>query len=298
MNEQFYKDLLDNLYDGIYFVDKDRIITYWNKGAERITGYTAEQVIGRACRDNLLNHVSDSGLQLCNALCPLSAAMEDGKHREAEVFAHHRDGHRIPVLVRASPLRGANGEIIGAVETFSNNEKLIETRRQARSLEQTVLLDPLTGVGNRRHLDGRLASSLREFQEAQTPFGLMFCDIDNFKSFNDTYGHAIGDRALRMVAETLRANIRSTDTVGRWGGEEFVVLVTSVNKKILTGIAEKLRVLVANSSLDIEGERLAVTISAGASLAQPEDTIESLVARVDTLMYASKQAGKNRVTIG
>lgn len=103
--KDFYKDIIDNLYDGIYFVDRDRVITYWNKGAERITGYAATQTIGHSCRDNLLNHVTANGIQLCMTNCPLAAVMEDGHVREAEVFLHHKDGHRMPVVVRATPMR-------------------------------------------------------------------------------------------------------------------------------------------------------------------------------------------------
>ncbi len=112
----FYKNIIDNLYDGVYFVDRDRMITYWNKGAERISGYSAGQVIGRRCRDNLLNHVTANGVELCHDHCPLAAVMEDGRPREAEVYLHHADGHRVPVMVRATALRDEGGNIVGAVE--------------------------------------------------------------------------------------------------------------------------------------------------------------------------------------
>src|SRR6478672_12515562 len=88
---ELYKDVIDNLYDGVYFVDRDRVITYWNNGAERITGYKRKDVIGRSCRDNLLNHVTAAGVQLCLGRCPLAACMEDGIPKEAEVFLHHAD---------------------------------------------------------------------------------------------------------------------------------------------------------------------------------------------------------------
>ena len=102
--KDFYKELVDNLYDGVYFVDRDRRITYWNEGAERITGYSAPQVIGRRCRDTLLNHVTANGVLLCQDHYPLAAVMENGKPREAEVYLHHADGHRVPVMVWATLL--------------------------------------------------------------------------------------------------------------------------------------------------------------------------------------------------
>src|SRR5512138_899186 len=95
--KNFYKDIIDNLYDGVYFVDRDRRITFWNKGAERITGYSSDRVIGRCCRDNILAHVAEEGTKLCSDLCPLQHAMADGNARESEAFLHHADGHRVPV---------------------------------------------------------------------------------------------------------------------------------------------------------------------------------------------------------
>lgn len=295
----FYKDLVDHLFDGVYFVDQNRVITYWNQGAERITGYSAEQVIGRSCRDNLLNHVSANGLQLCLSNCPLSACMEDGKPREAEVFLHHASGYRVPVRVRASPIRNAAGEIIGAVETFNNNTRTVNLRHQLRELRRTSQKDPLTRIGNRLFVEGRLRAMLAEFRHTHTPVGLLFLDIDYFKQFNDIYGHELGDKVLQMVASTLSYNIRTSDAVGRWGGEEFLVLLYDVEDEgDLFIIAEKLRTMVAWSQLDWQGEQLKVTISVGATLLQSHDTPASFVRRADLLMYESKHHGRNRVTVG
>jgi diguanylate cyclase (GGDEF)-like protein/PAS domain S-box-containing protein len=298
VDQDFYKDLLENLYDGIYFVDSDRRITYWNKAAEQITGYSARQVVGKHCRDNVLNHVLANGVELCTNHCPLVATMQDGKRREAEVFLHHANGHRIPVLVRASPIRNAEGEVIGAVETFSDTTAPIMTRRSNEQLWQTVLLDPLTGIGNRRHLEIRLKAELMMFQETSNSFGVLFADIDHFKKVSDTYGHETGDKALRVVANTLRHNLRATDTIGRWGGEEFVILIGDTTAQGMEAAANKLTFLVSQSRLDTEQSSLRMTISIGATLVTKEDTMETLIHRADQLMYQSKNAGRNRVTIG
>jgi PAS domain S-box-containing protein len=219
--KDFYKNIIDSLYDGVYFVDRDRRITYWNKGAERISGYTDKQVIGRRCRDNLLNHVTANGVQLCQDHCPLAAVMEDGKPREAEVYLHHADGYRVPVMVRATALRDEEGQIIGAVESFSNNETVINARRRLQDLHQIAHTDSLTRIGNRQHMERRIRAAIVEFEDSQSRAGLLFMDIDHFKKINDTHGHNAGDLALRMVANTLRLALRATDTIGRWGGEEF-----------------------------------------------------------------------------
>lgn len=297
MNENFYKEIIDNLYDGVYFVDRDRVITYWNRGAERITGYSAQQAIGSACRENMLNHVTADGEQLCLNNCPLAAVMEDGIPREVEVFVHHAHGHRLPVVVRASALRNRTGEIIGAIESFSNNATVINARRRLSELRQIAHTDPLTTLDNRMYVQGRLHAALADLKHTQNTAGLLFMDIDRFKNVNDTYGHNVGDKVLCMVANTFRYTLRSTDTIGRWGGEEFVAILYGISDKMtLFEIAEKVRKMVEASRLDEEYQSLSVTISIGATCLASNDTPESIIGRADGLMYQSKQAGRNCVT--
>src|SRR5215471_8894879 len=96
----FHARLLDHLYDAIYFVDPSRRITYWNEAAELLTGYSAQEAVGRPCSDNLLVHVNETGCALCTTACPLSDTLADGKRREADVYLRHKAGHRVPVSVR------------------------------------------------------------------------------------------------------------------------------------------------------------------------------------------------------
>jgi diguanylate cyclase (GGDEF)-like protein/PAS domain S-box-containing protein len=296
----FYKNLVDNLQDGVYFVDRDRIITYWNKGAERITGYKSSQVIGRSCRDNILNHVNTEGLQLCQDHCPLEGCMADGNPREADVFLHHADGHRVPVLVRTAPIMDTEGNITGSVETFNRDNGIMGVHHELRELRHSVVTDKLTGIGNRRYLDSHLRTAISELTyEKELSTGLIFMDIDQFKQVNDTYGHEAGDRALRMVAATLRNNLRKDDVLGRWGGEEFLaILYGLVSTEWLAAIAETLRMLVESSRLDLEAANLRVTISSGATLLKPDDSPEIAFRRVDGLLYKSKQTGRNQVSVG
>ncbi len=294
-----YKEILDNLYDGVYFVDRDRVVTYWNKGAERISGYSADVMIGHSCRDHLLNHVNADGVPLCEDHCPLAACITDGLPREADVFLHHADGHRVPVLVRGAALRDSSGEIVGAVETFSGDTAGHAMRTEVRELRRSTQRDALTGVGSRGYTEGRLRAVVAEFEGREPAAGLLFGDVDRFKNFNDTYGHEVGDRVLRMVASTLRGSVRGDDVVGRWGGEEFVVLVHEVSLEAeVAALGEKLRALVEASRLDLAEESVSVTVSLGATLLQSGDSPESLVRRADQLMYVSKEAGRNRVTVG
>ncbi|MBI5842360.1 MAG: sensor domain-containing diguanylate cyclase [Chloroflexi bacterium] len=298
LEDNFHKNLIDNLYDGVYFVDCERRITYWNKGAERITGYGAEKVVGTFCNNNLLNHITDDGVQLCMNGCPLQATLEDGQPREAEVHLRHAEGYRVPVLVRTTPMRGKHGGILGAVEVFSNSQSLFKIRRRVDELEKKSFLDPLTGIGNRAYTEMKVNSAIAEFHQHEMPFGLLFIDIDHFKAVNDTCGHNTGDRVLQNVAKTLSLHLRATDLCGRWGGEEFVVVLLNVNANNLPLVAEKLRAMIANSRIQIEGTELQVTVSMGATLVCPGDNLKSLIQRADELMYQSKLNGRNQVTAG
>jgi len=297
-NDILHEELLENLYDGVCFIDSDRKVIFWNAGAERITGRPAGQVLGILMGSDILQHIDEAGFALNEMACPFVATATDGISREKEIYIRHAEGFPIPVLVKTFPIYNRGGYLIGAAELFSDNPVLSRAKRRAESLEQTIAYDPLTLVGNRKHLEHRLRGALLEFQYSNIPFGILFIDIDNFKAFNDTYGHIIGDKVLHVVANTLRHNLRDTDTAGRWGGEEFLAIAFDIDEKELTILAEKLRMLVKQTAIPAKGNIPSITISVGATLVQPSDTLESLVHRADKLMYQSKTNGKNRVTIG
>jgi diguanylate cyclase (GGDEF)-like protein/PAS domain S-box-containing protein len=296
-SEKLYQQILDSIKDGVYFVDTERRILFWNKGAEEMTGFKAEQVLGSYCHDNILNHVTESGVRLCFGGCPLQTCMEDGVPRQAEVFLHHADGQRVPVLVRVSPMKDETGRIIGGVETFTINKPSIAIRRKLDQLKEASLHDPLTGIGNRRSMEMQMPQVLQKVAGGENPGGILFVDIDLFKPINDTYGHEIGDKVLRMVAQTLKNNIRAEDLLGRWGGDEFIIFLLDTSEAYLRNIAEKLRHLVAQSRLRIDGKEIGVTVSIGATLLRSMDTTHTVIERADKNMYLSKKADRNRVTL-
>jgi diguanylate cyclase (GGDEF)-like protein/PAS domain S-box-containing protein len=298
MEEPFFKDLLDDMHEGIYILDSNLVITFWNKSAERITGYLAKETIGKSCCNNFLNLDTDTGLKLCMDHCPMQYTMHDGEPREKEMYLNHADGHRIPVLVHAMPIFDNQRNIIGSLCTFIPNHAQLRTRKRMKELEDTALLDELTQIGNRRYLERHLKASMLEFDLDETRFGVLFCDIDNFKLVNDTYGHNSGDKILRMVSQTLKASIRATDVVGRWGGEEFLVIMQDLDKNELFVIAEKLLIKVAKSHIEFSDNTVSPTISIGGTMVQKGDAAETVVNRADKLMYQSKANGRNRITIG
>ena len=294
-----YKKIIDTFQGGVYFVDRDRVITYWNKAAEKISGFSSEEVVGRSCADNLLTHVDSEGNSLCHIMCPLFESIADAKPVEVEMFMHHKDGHRIPVSVRTSALTDTEGSVIGAVELFidiSNNNSANETR--VKELEQLALLDKLTQLANRNYIEKEIQSRFEEKKRFNIPFGILFIDIDNFRIFNNTYGHDVGDDVLKFIARTFVTNSRPFDLYGRWGGEEFLGIIRNISSHDLENLGNKLRVLVEKSYLSHGSGQLHVTISIGATLVHDDDTIDSLIKRADTLLYQSKNAGRNRLTIG
>jgi len=292
-----YTWLLDALFDGAYCVDRERRITYWNAAAERFTGFAAHEVVGTTCAANILRHVDAAGTNLCTGTCPLAVAIRDGIGYEAEVYLHHRDGHRLPVLVRCTPLHNAAGEIIGGVELFSDATHLETLRRRMAELEAMAYVDALTGLANRRHLDETLRQRLEEWRRFGWRFGVLLADIDDFKAINDIHGHDVGDQVLRMVGRTLGHNCRAFDLFGRWGGDEFLGIFPNVDAPTLSALANRLRALTAASFLTLPGNTpLTVTLSIGITVVLPDDTPDPLFHRVDRHLYASKMGGRNRVT--
>ncbi len=293
-----YEDLLENLADGIYFVDCQRRITRWNRAAERITGYRAAEVIGSCCADNILVHIDDSGQVLCETHCPLTACLEDNQPHEVEVYLHHKDGHRVPVLVRALPLRDRSGEIIGVAELFTDTSDKAANSQRIKELERLALLDHLTQLANRHYIEAELRARFEEMARYGLSFGLLFMDIDHFKRFNDTFGHDAGDQALKNVAKTLQSAARPFDLVGRWGGEEFICIIRNVDEKGLEIVGQRCLALVEKTYVPLQHQLENITVSLGATLARADDCSESLLKRADHLMYCSKKSGRNRMTLG
>jgi len=297
MQKDLFEKVLDGVSSGVYFVDCDRRIIYWNKGAERITGYKKDKVMGKFCFDNLLEHIDENGKYLCHDGCPLVATINDGQEHQAHVFLRHADGYRVPVIINASPMRDKEGKIIGVVETFSDNSLLQSAQKNVAYLSDALLHDELTQTGNRKLAELTIKKYIENMKLSGRNYGILFIDIDYFKQINDQFGHDKGDEILKLVASTLKKGSRENDLVARWGGEEFVVILENIEPENIEAVAEKLRMLVEKSGIRKEPEKISVTISIGATLLRKKDTVESLLRRVDALMYKSKNGGRNQIAI-
>lgn len=296
-NDRLFRTLLDSLYEGVYYVTPERRIEYWNKGAESISGFSLEEVRGKCCHDGLLMHTDDRGRQLCYTDCPLAHTLRDGLERRARVFLRHKEGHRVPVNVCITAVRDEDGTIVGGLEAFHDDTPTMAALKELDDLRQASRLCALTGVANRGYGEEVLVQRLEEVRRKVTSLAVFFIDVDHFKRINDELGHVTGDVVLRMVARSLSGAMRPYDLLVRWGGEEFLAVMPGVKSHELFEIGDRLRSLVESSSRIYSESKVCVTISVGGCLAQADDTVTSLLDKVDRLMYKSKDEGRNRVTV-
>jgi len=199
--------------------------------------------------------------------------------------------------VRTATIHGQGNEIIGSVQVFSDDTQRVQMLDRLREMEQAALIDGLTGLPNRRYFDRAINASMEAYARHDEEFGVLLIDVDHFKQFNDTYGHAVGDKVLQLIARTLMHNCRAYDTPVRWGGEEFVLIADRVTAETLLAAAQRMRMLIAQSALRHEGEEFRTTVSIGCSLVQTGDNVDAVMRRADERLYESKNGGRNRVTM-
>ena len=178
-------------------------------------------------------------------------------------------------------------------------EEVSSAKQRAHELEKEILVDPLTGVYNRRAYDKRIKEELQRFIRYGRPFSIIILDVDHFKSVNDLYGHAVGDLCLKEIIIRVQPLLRESDFLARFGGEEFVVLLPETERKGAGEAAEKIRQCIEKTEFLHRGDKVAITISLGVTQVTADDqTPESLFTRVDQALYRAKNDGRNRVAYG
>lgn len=243
---------------------------------------------------------SGDGLRLCAALrsqeatrnVPILALVEDGDH---DRLARALDLGVNDYLVR--PLD--RNELVARVRTQIRRRRFQDKLRAEYQRSMSLALtDPLTGLYNRRYAEGHLATLFEQARAADKPLGVLMIDIDRFKAVNDTHGHAVGDQVLRAVSNRLSRNLRAFDTVARWGGEEFVVIMPEADMKVALAVAERLRRKAASGPVVIQdgGLELTVTVSIGVAVTTPDiASLDELMRVADAAMYLAKRTGRNRI---
>ncbi|OBH00382.1 MULTISPECIES: sensor domain-containing diguanylate cyclase [unclassified Mycobacterium] len=213
------------------------------------------------------------------------AVLQRFRIRSADGTDHWVEGHGKPYV-------DADGDTDGVIAALRIVDDQVEAEQR---LERLARFDTLTGLVNRAEALDRLASALKEPQHVGTHVGVLFCDVDHFKDINDTWGHGIGDFVLATLAARIRGSVRRGDTVGRTGGDEILVLLPGVRSAEELGhIAEKIRCRAADP-IHVAGKTYSATLSIGATLAQPGDSVDTITARADAAMYQAKLGDRNTV---
>lgn len=286
--------LLESLYDGFYLVDSERNCILWSTGAETLFGVKAAEAMAeswsraRFCKPSTEGEgVEDQLLRAMRTGKPQCGTLEGRRPTSSE-------GH---LEVQSIPIRDESRGVCGVLELVCDSSVSRRNRGQFRELQLAATRDPLTGVFNRGQLEERLQDLHRDYRrENGKTFSVVYVDLDHFKAINDRLSHSVGDQVLVNVARLLEDELYSGEMVGRYGGEEFVVICPETNLEVAVERAERLRRAIMGASL-ADREDLRVTASLGVAEIGPKDSIESLKERADAALYDAKRQGRNRTCV-
>ncbi len=285
---------LNSIGDAVVSTDFRGRVTFLNAIAEHMTGWTLQRATGQALDE--VFPLLDSQTRDRIACPAVQAIIEDRACRSGATGVLVRpDGTEIAVDHTASPIHDASGGVIGAVMVAHD---VTAARNQADALTRLALYDSLTGLPNRMLLSDRLDHALHASQRNPHITALLFLDLDGFKRVNDTDGHAVGDRLLQQVAQKLIHCVRSTDTVSRHGGDEFVILLPDVHSAEDAAVCAGNILAAMNQPFEIGGRDYLIGASIGIATQQSSrDDAAALLKCADVAMYHAKSAGRNRVAI-
>ena len=284
---------LQSIGDGVITTDNEGRIDYLNPVAQDLTGWDLRSAKGKPV-DEVITIVNEHTRSTIEN--PVLRCLSDGR---VITLADHsmlisKDGQEIPIQDSAAPIRDRIGNIMGAVMVFHDVGK--ETRL-FRQLSYQASHDAVTGLINRREFENQLVSALeRTHEQADLTNALLYIDLDQFKVVNDTFGHAAGDELLRQVTEIVQAKIRSTDTVGRLGGDEFGVLLERCDQARATEVAEAIRLAVEQHRFIWQGAFTNVRCSIGVVVVTEDSpNAASVMSFADVACYSAKDMGRNQI---
>jgi len=294
-SEAKLRNITEVLGEGIYVLDGRGRLTFMNPEAERLLGWTEAELLGREVHEVIHFQKADR-TPLPASECPvLRAISSGGAFRDEEDVFTRKDGTLFPVAIVATPLR-EDGQVVGSVAAFQD---ITERKKAAGELKllneilaRQAATDPLTGISNRLKFNDLLSAELRRASRFGTPLSLIMFDIDHFKRINDTFGHHTGDSVLRELTGMVAQSVRVHDLFARWGGEEFMIMVTNTTAGNARLYAEKLRCLIESREFT---EVRHVTCSFGVTQLGDDDNDDRFTQRVDRALYRAKTLGRNRV---
>ncbi|MBA2779533.1 EAL domain-containing protein [Halomonas kenyensis] len=284
-NLQLAERVIESSLEGVIITDPANRIEFVNRAFTHMTGYTAEEVIGKT------PEVLSSGRHDATFYRQMWDALKRSGYWRGEIWNRRKSGELYLEMLTITAITDDSGAVTHYAAQFSD---ITNVREQEERIRKLAYYDALTGLPNRRLVEDRLSLAIRHAHRNQTRLAVIFVDLDHFKEVNDTLGHAFGDELLVMVAERLQTHLREDDTLARLGGDEFLVLLPDLEEiDEVTRIARRLINAVAEPCV-IEGQEFNIGCSLGISL-YPDDTTtaESLVHNADVAMYRAKQEGRN-----
>jgi diguanylate cyclase (GGDEF)-like protein/PAS domain S-box-containing protein len=281
---------LDSIGDAVLSTDAAALVTYLNAAAERLTGWTRTEAAGIPAASVLSIIDADTRRPVEN---PLGVAIRENRSISLNPngLLVHRNGIETAIEDSVAPIHDRNGHVTGAVIVFRD---VSAARSLTRRLAHLAQHDSLTDLPNRNLFGDRLNQALAHAQRNRTKLALLYVDLDRFKSVNDSAGHATGDRLLQSAAARLLASVRSSDTVSRQGGDEFVVLLSRVSHAADAAVAAEKMLAALTAPYEIDELELRVSASIGiATYPMDGTTAEALLQNADTAMYRAKERGRN-----
>jgi diguanylate cyclase (GGDEF)-like protein/PAS domain S-box-containing protein len=278
--------ILESLPVGVCVVDTQKKIVFWSDGAERITGHMRHQVIGHSCVAEGSLHCNEPDCDFCSLGSPLERAIKTSHPAEAVGYVHHKSGHEVLVHIRAVPVFNPHGSMIGAVETFEEQQPAVNPDHREESLELPGCIDEATGVASHTIMRAHLRETLGTFVEMGVPFGVLCVRLQGLDQFRAKFGPEAAASLLRVVARTLEGALWKTDFVGRWSDDVFLVILNSCRENALHSVRERIRHMLAGDAIEWWGEKRSLPLWIGQATAQAGDTVEALVERAQNSLSA------------
>lgn len=295
-SESFLSTIFDSFHDPFNIVDRDYRIVKFNDAYSRIKNLPAKDLLGKKCYE--AHHGRSSVCDGCVVLKTFQSKDPCAKEKQVR----QANGTMTWIEIYTYPILDQQRNVTHVVEytrEITDRKKSEEEKRQLiENLNYLSTTDSLTGLCNRRALTETLHYEIERAQRYDTDLSLILCDVDNFKPINDTYGHTAGDAALRAVSEALKTSLRKTDILGRYGGDEFMIILPETSLAGAKMLAEKVRLAVSETELSVaNNERISLSMSLGvAGCCAPLENIDTLVRLADAALYLSKQGGRNKVS--
>jgi len=295
-NPEVWRTVLQTLQTAVYLVDQNRRVRLWNDGAERLTGFLSQDVVGRLLRDHFFATPGKSSDFLSDSDDPISTVFRDGKPSVTEVSILHKDGYRLPVVLRTVPIRNSSGRVVGAAESFHRIQGASEWSRRQAGLAEFGCLDELCGVPLQSFMQTQLRDNLTTFAEHKIPFGILVLRVDHLDQFLARQGSGVLAAILRVVAQSVENQLRPTDLLGCWSDHQFLAVLGECKESDLTLVGEKVRRVVAQSEINWWADKFSVTCSLGGAGCRDGDTRNLLMQRAEKSLQESIARGGNCVT--